>query len=122
MLEIQPTTEWLHGIIVTFSPKDAIKQGFQEAYDYVCRFFAPWSGVDEDPATGSAQCGLGPLWRAVLKKDVLNGEAIPWENTEITGYQAYSGRGAEFSLSFPSDGRVLIQGNAVTVVGGTLHM
>jgi predicted PhzF superfamily epimerase YddE/YHI9 len=30
--------------------------------DYVCRFFAPSEGIDEDPATGSIQCTLVPYW------------------------------------------------------------
>ena len=29
--------------------------------DYVCRFFAPSEGIDEDPATGSIQCTLVPF-------------------------------------------------------------
>ena len=28
--------------------------------DYVCRFFAPSEGIDEDPATGSIHCSLAP--------------------------------------------------------------
>ena len=30
--------------------------------DVVCRVFAPNAGIPEDPATGSAQCALGPYW------------------------------------------------------------
>src|SRR2546427_1560541 len=30
--------------------------------DYVCRFFAPSEGIDEDAATGSIQCTLVPYW------------------------------------------------------------
>jgi PhzF family phenazine biosynthesis protein len=30
--------------------------------DYVCRFFPPSVGIDEDPATGSIQCTLAPYW------------------------------------------------------------
>src|SRR5207248_8573991 len=30
--------------------------------DYVCRFFAPSEGIDEDAATGSIQCALVPYW------------------------------------------------------------
>jgi predicted PhzF superfamily epimerase YddE/YHI9 len=30
--------------------------------DYVCRFFAPSEGIDEDPATGSIHCSLVPYW------------------------------------------------------------
>src|SRR5262249_116849 len=32
-------------------------------YDFVSRFFAPGSGIDEDPVTGSAHCCLGPFWK-----------------------------------------------------------
>src|SRR5262249_21244530 len=44
--------------------------------DFESRFFAPQSGIAEDPVTGSAHCCLGPYWRGVLGKD------------ELVGYQA----------------------------------
>ena len=34
--------------------------------DYVLRVFGPNVGIDEDPATGSAQCSAGPYWAAEL--------------------------------------------------------
>jgi PhzF family phenazine biosynthesis protein len=56
----------VRGVVVTLSPKDPKSQGFIDAngksFDYVSRYFAPWAGVNEDPATGSAQCALGPFW------------------------------------------------------------
>lgn len=36
--------------------------------DFVSRFFAPQSGIDEDPVTGSAHTSLIPLWAAKLGK------------------------------------------------------
>ena len=36
--------------------------------DFVSRFFAPASGIDEDPVTGSAHCCLTPYWAAKLGK------------------------------------------------------
>ncbi len=36
--------------------------------DFVSRFFAPQSGVDEDPVTGSAHTSLTPLWAKKLGK------------------------------------------------------
>lgn len=36
--------------------------------DFVSRFFAPQSGIDEDPVTGSAHTSLIPLWSARLGK------------------------------------------------------
>ena len=40
--------------------------------DFVSRFFAPQSGVNEDPVTGSAHTTLIPYWANVLGKDELN--------------------------------------------------
>ena len=39
--------------------------------DYVCRYFAPCAGIDEDPATGSIQCTLVPYWAERLGKQTL---------------------------------------------------
>jgi PhzF family phenazine biosynthesis protein len=37
-------------------------------YDFVSRFFAPATGVDEDPVTGSAHTTLTPYWSQRLNK------------------------------------------------------
>ena len=52
----------LHGVIVT-APG--------ESKDFVSRFVAPKSGIDEDPATGSAHCTLSPYWADKTGKDIL---------------------------------------------------
>lgn len=39
--------------------------------DFVSRFFAPQSGIDEDPVTGSAHTTLTPYWAKVLGKKEL---------------------------------------------------
>jgi len=39
--------------------------------DFVSRFFAPQSGIDEDPVTGSAHTTLTGYWSKVLNKDEL---------------------------------------------------
>jgi predicted PhzF superfamily epimerase YddE/YHI9 len=39
--------------------------------DFVSRFFAPQSGIPEDPVTGSAHTTLTPYWSAKLKKKKL---------------------------------------------------
>ncbi|MBT8235891.1 MAG: PhzF family phenazine biosynthesis protein [Bacteroidia bacterium] len=39
--------------------------------DFVSRFFAPQSGVDEDPVTGSAHTSLTPFWAKELNKELL---------------------------------------------------
>jgi len=75
-------------------------------YDFVSRFFAPQSGVPEDPVTGSAHCALAPYWSAKLGK------------RELIAYQA-SPRGGELRLRLVGD-RVKIGGQAVTVLRGEL--
>jgi len=39
--------------------------------DFVSRFFAPQSGIDEDPVTGSAHTTLTPYWAKKLNKNPL---------------------------------------------------
>lgn len=75
-------------------------------YDFVSRFFAPGSGVSEDPVTGSAHCGLGPFWASRLGKK------------ELTGYQA-SARGGTVRVRVDGE-RVHLGGQAVTVLRGEL--
>ena len=78
----------------------------KSAFDFVSRFFAPRSGVPEDPVTGSAHCALTPYWSAKLGKK------------ELRAFQA-SPRGGELRLRLVSD-RVRIGGQAVTVLRGEL--
>jgi len=75
-------------------------------YDFVSRFFAPGSGVDEDPVTGSAHCALAPYWAERLGK------------TEFVAYQA-SARGGVVRVRLAGD-RVKLGGKAVTVFRGEL--
>jgi len=51
------------GIIIT-APGDTA--------DFVSRFFAPQSGIDEDPVTGSAHTTLTPFWAKKLGKNELS--------------------------------------------------
>ncbi|WP_186174917.1 PhzF family phenazine biosynthesis protein [Vibrio jasicida] len=44
--------------------------------DYVLRYFAPKIGIDEDIATGSAQCTLAPYWFKKLDVDSLNASQL----------------------------------------------
>jgi PhzF family phenazine biosynthesis protein len=75
-------------------------------YDFVSRFFAPASGINEDPVTGSAHCCLGPFWRSRLNK------------TDFVAYQA-SPRGGVVRVRLEGD-RVRLGGQAVTVLRGAL--
>ena len=89
----------VRGIIVTASSASA-------DFDFVSRFFAPGSGIDEDPVTGSAHCALGPHWSERLGK------------MEFTAYQA-SARGGVVRVRVNGD-RVMLGGQAVTVLRGEL--
>lgn len=71
-------------------------------YDVVSRFFAPGSGIPEDPATGSAHCILAPLFAGKLGQD------------RISCFQAFPGRGGEITCTVAGD-RVLLDGQAVTI-------
>jgi PhzF family phenazine biosynthesis protein len=75
-------------------------------FEFIARFFGPASGIDEDPATGSAYCSLLPYWSAQLGK------------TEMTAYQA-SQRGGVIRLRLQGD-RVILGGQAVTIWEGML--
>ena len=75
-------------------------------FDFVSRFFAPGSGINEDPATGSSHCTLAPHWSQRLGK------------TEMLAYQA-SPRGGVLRVRMQGD-RVIIGGQAVTVLRGEL--
>jgi len=87
----------VRGVIVTAQSHE---------YDFVSRFFAPGSGIDEDPVTGSAHTCLAPFWGKRLNK------------TEMTGYQA-SPRGGIVKVILTGD-RVKLLGQAVTVMTGEL--
>jgi PhzF family phenazine biosynthesis protein len=88
----------VRGVIVTAAGR--------AEFDCVSRFFAPGSGVPEDPVTGSAHCSLAPFWSARL------------ERFELRAWQA-SLRGGEVRMRLDGD-RVFLQGQAVTVWRGQL--
>ncbi len=52
----------VRGVIITAKGKDV---------DFVSRCFYPQSGVDEDPATGSAHTTMTPYWSKILNKKDL---------------------------------------------------
>jgi PhzF family phenazine biosynthesis protein len=89
----------VRGVIVT-------SRSATHEFDFVSRFFAPGSGIPEDPVTGSAHCALGPFWAARLGKK------------ELVAYQA-STRGGVVRVRLADD-RVLLGGQAVTVLRGEL--
>ena len=44
--------------------------------DFVSRFFAPQSGIPEDPVTGSAHTTLTPYWSQILGKNKLSAKQL----------------------------------------------
>ncbi|MCU1348172.1 MAG: phenazine biosynthesis protein PhzF family [Acidobacteria bacterium] len=92
-------TMTVRGVIVT-------SRATTPGYDFISRFFAPGSGIDEDPVTGSAHCCLGPYWASRLGR------------TEFVAYQA-STRGGVVRVRLEGD-RVKLGGRAVTVLRGEL--
>jgi len=78
-------------------------------YDVVSRFFAPGSGIPEDPATGSLHCALAPLFSERLGRSRIN------------FHQAYPGRGGDLTCEARGE-RVLIDGAAVTVADSRLRL
>jgi len=83
------------GVIATAEADDGV-------HHFVSRFFAPAAGVPEDPVTGSAHCALAPYWHGKLRKD------------DMLAFQA-SPRGGTVRV-VPRGGRVLLYGQAVTVL------
>ena len=74
--------------------------------DFVSRFFAPRTGIDEDPVTGSAHCCLGPYWQSRLGRDELAARQV----SERRGLVRVVVRGQ----------RVTLSGQAITVLRGEL--
>ncbi len=75
-------------------------------FDIVSRVFAPAIGIPEDPATGSAQCAVGPYWEQILGRSELRVHQL-------------SARGGVLTVRVIGD-RVRVGGSAVTVVRGEL--
>ena len=97
--ELEPDPEIMkgletRGVIVTSRSSDP-------RYDFVSRFFAPGSGIPEDPVTGSAHCCLAPYWERRLGKN------------KFIAYQT-SKRGGLLKIT-TNGSRVYIAGKAVTV-------
>lgn len=89
-----------HLMITSLSDKENI--------DFVVRCFVPEIGIDEDPVTGSAQCGLVPLWHFKTGKAAFNVEQIS-KRTGLLNVKL-------------ADDKVEIIGEAVTVFKAELQL
>ena len=64
------------GAIARVEPGNVIITAPGDEVDFVSRFFAPGSGIAEDPVTGSAHCILTPYWVDRLGRDKLTARQI----------------------------------------------
>ncbi len=87
------------GVIVT-APGDEC--------DFVSRFFAPQSGIPEDPVTGSAHCITTPYWAKRLGKSKMTARQI-------------SKRGGDLSVE-DKGGRILISGRVAPYMEGRIRV
>ena len=79
-----------------------------DTVDFVSRFFAPQSGINEDPVTGSAHTTLTPYWAKRLNKSALTAHQL-------------SERGGILKCKI-KNGRVEISGQARLYLKGEIFM
>lgn len=94
------------GLLKTLDLRGVIVTAKSTHYDFVCRFFAPKLGIDEDPVTGSAFTQLLSYWHTVLKKTTFISKQI-------------SKRGGEVNCKIKGS-RCIIKGNTVKYLEGTI--
>lgn len=97
-----------YAILATLTCRGVIVTARGNEVDFVSRFFAPQSGINEDPVTGSAHTTLAPYWAKVLGKN------------EMTAIQL-SARKGHLTCKYLGD-RVEISGNAVTYMSAEIEV
>jgi PhzF family phenazine biosynthesis protein len=98
-LSVIQTLKEVRGVIVTAKGNEV---------DFVSRFFAPQSGIPEDPVTGSAHTSLAPYWSKKLGKK------------KLSALQLSARRG--FLDCEVNGERIQISGKAKTFLKGTIHL
>lgn len=78
-------------------------------YDFHSRYFWPWSGTNEDPATGGTHTFLAPYWAKKLNKSKMRS----FQSSERTGFM-------EVEINGPAT--FLIKSQAVIVFEGELKI
>jgi predicted PhzF superfamily epimerase YddE/YHI9 len=79
-----------------------------DGHDFVSRYFAPGSGIPEDPVTGSTHATLVPYWASKLGKKTLS------------AFQC-SARGGRLDCEL-AGARVVLTGNAVTFMKAEIRL
>jgi PhzF family phenazine biosynthesis protein len=87
---------------------NAIATARGDEHDFVSRFFAPASGIEEDPVTGSAHCTLAPFWAERLGKNPLHARQI-------------SARGGDVRCNVRGD-RVVLAGRCALFMTGEISI
>lgn len=95
-------------MVATIGGRGVIVSAPGKEVDFVSRFFAPQSGINEDPVTGSAHTTLTPYWSKKTGKN------------KLTALQL-SKRGGELVCEMAGL-RVLISGKALTYMIGEIEI
>ncbi|MGB4839683.1 MAG: PhzF family phenazine biosynthesis protein [Saprospiraceae bacterium] len=104
IFELQPRFD----VISSWKVRGVIVTSAGDEVDFVSRFFAPQSGVNEDPVTGSAHTSLTPYWAGVTGK------------TKLTAIQLSSRKGY-LKCNLLND-RVEISGEAKLFLTGEINI
>ena len=96
-----------HSILKNSNARGVIVTAPGDDVDFVSRFFAPGSGIDEDPVTGSAHTTLSPFWSQRLGKTKLKATQL-------------SERSGTLLCEISGD-RVKISGKAITYLVGEIY-
>lgn len=91
----------INGVLITALSK-------QSNFDFESRYFWPWSGTNEDPATGGTHTFLAKYWSSRLKK------------TKMNSYQC-SKRSGFMEVEIISDEKLTIKSTARIVFEGKLN-
>ncbi|HUR57536.1 MAG TPA: PhzF family phenazine biosynthesis protein [Opitutaceae bacterium] len=97
-----------HAALAHIKPGRIIVTAPGEDCDFVSRFFAPDSGIAEDPVTGSAHCTLMPYWAKRLDRAALHARQV-------------SARGGELWCELAGD-RVRIAGRTTLYLRGEIEV
>ncbi|MEM9219454.1 MAG: PhzF family phenazine biosynthesis protein [Cyanobacteria bacterium P01_F01_bin.150] len=103
-------------IVSTIPARGIIVSAPGTAADFVSRFFAPQSGIPEDPVTGSAHTSLIPYWSKKLGKTTLKAQQLSARGGELFCLD----RGA--CSEYGGTKRVEIGGHAQTFMMGQIFV
>lgn len=92
----------INGVLVT-----AFSQ--QDLYDFESRYFWPWSGTNEDPATGGTHTFLANYWGDKLGKTKMNS----FQCSERTGFM---------EVELINDEKMFIRSQAQIIFSGSLEI